>query len=89
MNTGDDRVLVPKERLSKQQIGHAGVKDLSEIRDYRVRQDGNCTTHTINFGEGSSLSITYSDLGIVLDANAEQVRFEKLGDSLFVTKRRS
>jgi hypothetical protein len=86
MNTDDDRMLVPKDGLSLEEIGHAGVKDISEIKDYRVRQEGEHTIHTVNFGEGSSLSITYSNHGVVVRAEPEGVRFERLGESLFVMK---
>ena len=40
----------------------------------------------MNFGEGSFLSITYSDQGGVLQVEEEGVRFEWLGESLFVMK---
>lgn len=86
MNTDDDRVSVPKGSLSLEEIGHAGLKDISEIKDYRVRREGDHTIHTMNFGEGSYLSITYSDRGVVLRAESEGVRFERLGESLFVMK---
>jgi hypothetical protein len=50
VDTNDDRVPVPIDSLSLEEIGHAGVKDISEIRDYRFRQEGDHTIHTMNLG---------------------------------------
>jgi hypothetical protein len=86
MMIDDDRVSVPVSELSAQDIGHAGLKDISQIRDYRIRQEGSRVIHTMNLGGGSYLSITYSDRGEVLAAEPKGVRFERLGESLFVMK---
>ena len=86
MMIDDDRVSVPVSELSAQDIGHVGVKDIGQIIDYRIRQEGNRVIHTIDLGGGSYLSITYSDRGDVLATEPKGVRFERLGESLFVMK---
>jgi hypothetical protein len=80
----DDPIMIQSEDLSDLEIGHAGVKDICDIKDYRIRCDGPAVIHTINFGQGSSLEITYENTGRVVRADAKRVVFERLGTSLRV-----
>jgi len=79
-------MVVPPSGLTLEEKGHAGVKDLSELRDIRFRPEAAGTIITLDFGDGSHLSVTYSGTGAVAKVESENVRFERLGKHVFVSK---
>jgi len=84
----DDLVVVPENALSLREIDRAGIKDISEIVDWHVRQVGATTVHTIRLQGGSRFSVTYSADGGIIHFEAHEIQFERLGDEIFVSRKR-
>jgi hypothetical protein len=84
--TSDDLVLVPESILSLDEIDCAGIKDIHEIVDWHVRHAGETTVHTIRLGGDSRFCITYSADRKIAEYEAHSVKFERLGDEIFVSR---
>jgi len=87
MDLPDELVVLEEKRVSLEQVGNAGVKDLREIRMCSVRKEDDSSIHTIRFVGDASLEIHYSKDGKALFHKANGLKFERLGDQILISIR--
>jgi len=85
MNLPDELTVIEKEWVCLEQVGHAGIKDIHEIQMCSVRNEGDSSIHTIRFVGNASLVVHYSKDGNPLAYEAENLKFEQLGNEILIS----
>lgn len=85
MEAADERVGVPVGQLTLALVDACYVDDVRQVTNNSFRDEDGRRVWTISFTGGSQLVLMYSKDGAqLIDWDYDGVRFERLGDQLFV-----
>jgi hypothetical protein len=72
--------------LSAEEFDKVFPKDLAEVVNYRIKDDGDTHIHTVDFGRGSTLTIVYSLKGNRVWVEYTNVRIEQNRERILVSR---